>query len=191
MLGRNGASPARRGQSLKPVVPEKKKYKTGKNSTFAMQDLNLSVRVLKMGVWTLSLTTFALFEMQKLTWATGFALGSALSLFSLLSLAIVVPLLFQPGMPRYVTALLGVTLLMKLPLYCGAFYLTATGHFLCPGAVFAGLLLAPVLITLKTIGGMIPLPTPAPKAMPQTLAAAPRRRRIVRRIRAAFAAQKG
>ncbi len=151
-----------------------------------MQDLKLSSRALTTGTWSLGLVTFALFESQRLTWATGFLLGGAMSLFSLLSLTLVIPMLFQPGMPRYMAALLGVTLLMKLPLYCGALYLAATCRFISPAAVFAGLLMAPLMITLKTIGGMITLPTPATAP-----AAAPRRRRIVRRIYAAVAAQKG
>ena len=137
-----------------------------------MQDLNLAVRALKTGTWTLALTTFALFETSRTTWGAGFLLGGAMSLFSLLSLAVVIPMLFQPGMPRYMTALLGVTLLMKLPLYCGALYLAATCRFISPAAAFAGLLIVPTVITLKTIGGVIARPAPAP-AQNFTAAAAP------------------
>src|SRR5689334_15564827 len=86
------------------------------------------------------------------TWAAGFAIGAALSLFSLVSLKFCVPMLFYPGASRRAVALLHVTLLMKLPIYCVGLYLASrlgnSGSF----AAFIGCTLVPCVITVEAVG---------------------------------------
>src|SRR5436190_16610741 len=73
----------------------------------------------------------------RFTWAGGFAIGAALSLFSLMSLKLAVPNLFYKGAPKYSSGLLQLLLLMKLPIYAiGLYFATRLGS----AAAFAAFL---------------------------------------------------
>lgn len=100
-------------------------------------------------------------------WALGFAIGALCSLFSLFTLGLVVPMLLRPGVGPKMRALLGVTLFMKLPLYCAGLYLATRGPMAQAMGATLGIALVPVVITLKTLGGALVqsqrfrVPTPA------------------------------
>ncbi len=122
-------------------------------------DLNL--RTLKTGSWLTALTVLILAQSGHRAAAWGFGLGASLSLFSLLSLTVIVPFLFRPDSPRHVKGLLSLSLMMKLPIYTLVLYLIARLPGIGPAVAVAGIGLSPAVITLKTVGAMIARPAAA------------------------------
>ena len=88
-------------------------------------------------------------------WAWGFLIGALLSLFSFATLAMAVPFLMWPGAPSHMSALLQVTLIMKLPIYCVGLYLACNLPGVTPAASVFGICLVPGVITLRTLSGMV------------------------------------
>ncbi len=121
-----------------------------------MLEEKLTLRTLRTSAPTSLAVTATILACGHRGWAAGFLIGSALSLFSLFSLTIVVPMLMRPGAPRFAGSLLGLTLFMKLPLYFAGLY--AVTHIPGISAAWAafGIGLTPTIITLKTVGRMIP-----------------------------------
>lgn len=111
-----------------------------------------AVRALKTSAWVAVFTTLLLIRAAHTDWAWGFSIGAFVSLFSLVSLTIVIPMLFQPGASSHVRGLLGLTLFMKLPVYAGCLYLATSVRGVAPMAVGIGLALSPIVITARTIG---------------------------------------
>lgn len=66
-----------------------------------------------------------------------------------------VPFLLWPGAPAHMVALLQVTLVMKLPIFCVGLYLTCNLRGVAPGASVFGICLVPGAITLRTLYGMV------------------------------------
>jgi hypothetical protein len=108
-------------------------------------------RALKAGVWATALITAALFYANLPTWAWGFLIGSLLSLFSMVTLTVIVPFLFQPGVGQRAKGLLTATLFMKLPFFCIGLYIIAKGKFVEPMAAGAGIALIPAVLTVFAV----------------------------------------
>jgi hypothetical protein len=104
-------------------------------------------RSLISGAWATALLTGVLFFAGRPTWAVGFLIGSLLSLFSMISLTVIVPILFRPGAGAGTKGVLGLTLFMKLPIFGAVLYLVANGKFAEPMAVGAGIALIPAVLT--------------------------------------------
>jgi hypothetical protein len=99
------------------------------------------------GAWATGLLTVVLFYAGRPTWAVGFLIGSLLSLFSMISLSIIVPILFRPSASAGAKGLLSMTLFMKLPIFGAVLYFVAKGTFAEPMAVAAGIALIPAVLT--------------------------------------------
>jgi hypothetical protein len=82
----------------------------------------------------------------------GYAVGAAMSLFSLFSLGYCVPALFHEGATGRSTVLLQVTLLMKLPVYAVGLYFASRMGSAAAFAAFGGCALVPAVITAETLG---------------------------------------
>jgi len=119
------------------------------------EEETFALRALKTSTWVTVFTTLWLFATAHSAWAWGFLIGALLSLFSLFSLTVLVPMLFRPGAPRHIQGLLSLTLFMKLPLYLGGLYLATSVHSIAPMGAGLGVTLVPMVITLKAIGGLI------------------------------------
>jgi hypothetical protein len=119
----------------------------------------LALRTVKTSVVSAVFLTLLLISTGHLRWAGGFLIGAGLSLFSIFSLMIVVPFLLRPGAPACAPTLLGIALFMKLPTYALGLYLAVRIAGSAPLSailsVTLGILLAPLVITLKTLGGML------------------------------------
>ena len=85
-------------------------------------------------------------------WAWGFVIGAVLSLFSLVTLTIAVPFLTWPGAPRHMSALIIITLFMKMPIFCVGLYLATRLPGVSAFACCLGIGLAPAVISLKAAG---------------------------------------
>lgn len=111
-----------------------------------------TLRTLKTSAWTAIVAAVLFFLASHREWAAGFTVGAALSLFSLFSLVVLVPILFRPGAGRFAKGLLSLTLFCKLPFYMGALYFGTTLPGAQPAAMALGIALVPFVITMKTIG---------------------------------------
>lgn len=100
-------------------------------------------------------TTLLLLAAHQNAYAWGFLIGALLSLLSLISLTVIVPFLFQPNAPRYMSALLLLTLFMKLPMFVVGLYLMTHLRGVAPAAGAIGIGLGPVVIGLKTAGSAL------------------------------------
>lgn len=107
----------------------------------------ITPQALKVGAWATALITAILFYAKLPTWAAGFLIGSLLSLFSMFSLAILVPILFRPSTAAGAKGLLTMTLFMKLPIFGAVLYLITRTKFAEPMAVAAGIALIPAVLT--------------------------------------------
>lgn len=116
---------------------------------------NLHRRSLKASALAFPMLTLAFYAAGKNDWGLGFLLGSSLSLFSMATLMLAVPFLMRPGMPRHMTALLQMTLFMKLPIFMVVLYIVSRISTGAAGASVAGISLVPAMITLVTIGDII------------------------------------
>ena len=125
-----------------------------------MLEGDLIARILKVSAGVAGLVTLLLFCGGRSAWAWGFLIGAALSLFSMFSLAVLVPQQFRPGATRRARRWLLLTLILKLPLYAAGLYLVTRVQGISPVAAMFGIALAPIVITLKAIGSALtPLET--------------------------------
>ncbi len=111
-------------------------------------------RALKTSALFAIATTILLLSGGRTDWAISFGLGALMSLFSLLSLTIIVPALIRPGAPQFSRSLLNLTLLLKLPLYAAGLYLIMRLPRSAPAAAAAGIGLVPGVITLNALGSL-------------------------------------
>lgn len=121
-------------------------------------DEKAAVRAL---IWSIPIgtaTTLALNALHHRDWAVCYGIGAALSVFSLCSLTIFVPMLIQPGARPAIKGVLAVTLYMKLPIFCGALYYMTCVAASGAGASVFGIALAPMVITGRAILGMVRRP---------------------------------
>lgn len=107
----------------------------------------ITVHALKTSAYALALLTIVLFYAKLSTWALGFLIGGALSLFSMFSLTVIVPFLFQPGVGGRAKGLLSLTLFMKLPLYGAGLYVVSRGEWVDPRGAGIGIVLVPAVLT--------------------------------------------
>ncbi len=121
---------------------------------FRQQD-PLVERTLKSAVVAAGSVSLLLFYGSPRTWAWGFLMGALLSLFSVMTLAAIVPILIRPHASPYVKGLLMLTLLLKLPLYVLVLSLANTRHGVEPMAVGGGLVLVPMVLTLRTLATLL------------------------------------
>ncbi|NLI00087.1 MAG: ATP synthase subunit I [Chthonomonadales bacterium] len=92
--------------------------------------------------------------------SVGLAIGSALSIFSLWSLAWAVPRATETGARRG-PWLLAALFMIKLPLYGVILNYALMSRSVHPGALFAGVAVVPVVIVLKTLSRLL-MKLPAP-----------------------------
>ena len=115
----------------------------------------LTIRSLKTSILVLLITTSGLFWAGHGDWAKGFMIGALCSLFSMFSLMVIIPFLFQPGASPEVKGLLGMTLFMKLPLYAVALYVVTSVRGFEPMGAGLGMVLVPAIITSHTVVGRL------------------------------------
>lgn len=119
-----------------------------------MSEDNLPQRTLKTTFWLVAFFTMIFGLRGHMTVSFGLALGGALGLFSLWSLAFAIPRLFGSVNP-YAKFLLGILSLLKLPIYAGTLYFAMTSPLISPFAVFVGVALVPVVVVLKVVGAQM------------------------------------
>lgn len=120
-----------------------------------MRDSNTAFRTLKTSSAVAAFLTIWMLCAARNSWAWSFLIGATLSLLSMLSLSVLIPMLFHPGASRHAKALLLITLFMKMPLYCvGLFLLMIVPNASGLSAVF-GIALVPFVITARAVGSLI------------------------------------
>jgi hypothetical protein len=92
--------------------------------------------------------------------AAGFSLGALVSLFSLFSLKVCIPVLFHKGATARATALLQAVLILKLPFYAVALYFATRMGTSAAVAAFVGCTVVPVVITAEHLGRALLLSNP-------------------------------
>ncbi len=112
-------------------------------------------RSLKSAALCAATLNLLLFYGGRTTWAWGFLIGALLSLFSLASLLVIVPILFRPDASPKVKGLLSLTLLLKLPLYAFALSLATPRHGIDLLAVGVGIALMPLVLTSRTAAALL------------------------------------
>jgi hypothetical protein len=120
-----------------------------------MQEDKTVVRSLKSAAWFAVALDLTIFNYRQPMWGWGFLIGALLSLFSLVSLIVVVPILIRPGASPHVKGLLAMTLFMKLPLYAVALSLSNPRHGIEPMAVGLGIALVPLVLTFRTAAALL------------------------------------
>jgi len=108
------------------------------------------------------------------TWGWGFLIGALISLFSLGSLIVIVPILIRPHASPHVKGLLALTLFCKLPFYGIALSLANPHHGVEPMGVGLGIALIPLVLTFRTAAAMV-----LAEARAQRKAAAPKPQAVV------------
>jgi len=116
-----------------------------------MRHHNQTVRTFFHSLLVAVVVAAGLLVFRRFTWGAGFAIGSALSLFSLLSLRLAIPNLFYKGAPKYSSGLLQLLLLMKLPIYAIGLYFATRMGSAAAFAAFLGCCLVPGIISIGTI----------------------------------------
>jgi hypothetical protein len=119
-----------------------------------MSQDNLPQRTLKTTFLLVAFFTSVFAARNELTVSFGLAIGGALGLFSLWSLAFAIPRLFGSANP-WSKFLLGIFSACKLPIYAGTLYFAMTSPLVHPFAVFAGVALVPVVVVLKVVGAQV------------------------------------
>ncbi len=116
-----------------------------------MSDEKLPQRTLRTGFFLAGWFVVIFYLRGWHTASMGLALGSALSLFSLWSLSLAIPIITHEsrGIAKVLVVLL---LVFKLPLYACVLYFATTRPYFHLGAVVAGIALVPVVIVLKVLG---------------------------------------
>lgn len=132
------------------------------------QDRTICLRSVKTSCWLGLLVFLLCYGTHHTNWAWGFFIGALLSLFSMISLMLAVPFLTWSGAPRHMSALMIVTLFMKLPIFCIGLYLATHLPGVSAFACCAGICLTPVAITIKAVGNLIRDFRPARQPEPQT-----------------------
>jgi hypothetical protein len=115
-----------------------------------MSQENLPQRTLKTTFWLVSFFTIVFAVRGELSVSFGLALGGALGIFSLWSLAFAIPRLFGSANPMAKFAL-GVLSLLKLPIYAGSLFFAMSSPLISPFAVFVGVAFVPVVVVLKVV----------------------------------------
>ena len=115
-----------------------------------MQEDKTVVRSLKSAAWFSAALDLTFFCSGQTMWAWGFLIGALISLFSLGSLIVLVPILFRPHASPHVKGLLLMTLFLKLPFYAIALSLANPRHGVEPMAVGLGIALIPLVLTFRT-----------------------------------------
>ena len=136
-----------------------------------LHDYSDRLRVVKTSFLAGIFVTLLLLAADHHRWAWGFVIGAILSLFSLITLTIAVPFLTWPGAPRHMSALIIITLFMKMPIFCVGLYLATRLPGVSAFACCLGIGLAPAVITLKAAGhvlnDMVSAHQPAKPIVPQ------------------------
>ncbi len=112
---------------------------------------SLPRRTLRTGGWLAAWMVLLLSLRGWWSVALGVAVGSALSLFSLWSLVVLVPALLRPGR-RGLRHGLTAILFLKFPLYVAVLYWATQVMHADVFALFGGIALVPVVIVLKIVG---------------------------------------
>ncbi len=131
-----------------------------------MADQELPKRVIRTSFW-LSAWFVLLFGLRgQADVSVGLAIGSAMSIFSLWTIALAVPRVAEGCNPeashsasRRGPWLLAFLFLVKLPVYGLVLNYALTSKVVHPGALFAGVGVVPVVIVLKTLGRMLIRPS--------------------------------
>lgn len=123
-----------------------------------MQEEPLTSKSLKSSFWVMLVATICLHGVGKSSWGWGFLIGSAISLFSLLSLQILIPMLVNADAPRNASTRIGLVLWMKLPVYGGGLYLGTHLAGVSPAAMAIGIGLAPAVITSRAVCSLFAKP---------------------------------
>lgn len=87
-------------------------------------------------------------------WGMSYLWGALISLFSLISLAGLVPRLLHPSAPQSATFLLSLLLFLKLPLYALALYVATRMPGFSPVSLIAGAILIPMLLASDALKGL-------------------------------------
>ena len=112
------------------------------------QEEKISKRALKASILTAIVTTLLFFGTHHNSWGWGFLVGAFCSLFSMITLTVVVPMLFRPGANPRVKGILSLTLFMKLPIWSFSLYLMTNVKGVEPMAGGLGVALGPGIITV-------------------------------------------
>jgi hypothetical protein len=139
-----------------------------------MQEDKTVVRSLKSAAWVAIALDVMFFCSGQNHWGWGFLIGALVSLFSLVSLVVIVPILVRPGASPHVKGLLAMTLFLKLPFYALALGLANPQHGVEPMAVGLGVALVPLVLTFRTAGILL-----MEGAREQRKAAAPKPKAVV------------
>jgi len=100
-------------------------------------------------------TTFLLSGTVHRDVMTGFGIGSVLSILSLCSLMLLVPMLLRPRPSRSTQTLSVLMLVGKLPAYGFGVWIAVGPLKGSPLALGAGIALVPAVITLQTLGAIL------------------------------------
>jgi len=119
-----------------------------------MSEDNLPQRTIKTTTFVVLFFSAIFAARSQVSISLGLAIGGALGVFSLWSLALVVPRLFSSSSPAS-KFLLGMLGLAKLPIFAGTLYFAMASPLVSPFAVFVGVALTPVVVVLKTIGSQV------------------------------------
>lgn len=92
-----------------------------------------------------------------------------ISLFSLVSLAVLVPRLLHPSAPKAASFLLSLLLFLKLPFYAFALYIATRMPGFSPVALLAGAVLIPMLFAADALASTRAEAKPLSGLLPQTL----------------------
>lgn len=115
-----------------------------------MQEDKTVVRALKSAACVATVLDLTFFCSGQSKWGWGFLIGALVSLFSLFSLIVIVPILIRPKASPHVKGLLSLTLFLKLPFYAIALSLANPRHGVEPMAVGLGIALVPLILTFRT-----------------------------------------
>ena len=123
-------------------------------SRFMQEDKTL-VRALKSAAWCAAALDLLFFASGQPAWGRGFLIGALVSLFSLVSLIVIVPILIRPHASPRVKGLLSATLFMKLPFYAIALWLASPRHGVEPMGAGLGIALVPLVLTFRTAAALL------------------------------------
>lgn len=130
---------------------------------------SLTRRVVREGLLFSVALTFALVVSKHGNWAVSYLWGAFLSLFSLISLMVVLPRLLHPKAPQIATFLLTLLLFFKLPFYGVCLFLAIHAPGFSAFALLGGAVIVPVLIGLDAIKTLLPEHQPQPKPVQEAV----------------------
>jgi hypothetical protein len=120
-----------------------------------MQNEQKAMRAIRSSFWATILVTTWLYAVGKHALGWGFLIGAIVSLFSIATLGVVVPMFFRPGASGHARFILGLTFFMKLPVFALALYLGTHLKAVNPLGLIFGIAVAPAVITLQALGSLI------------------------------------